>query len=157
MAEEKVQIWDGINQEAEFDFDEEGVVENAEPVENNDDDEDLPIEFGIDFTTGLMTGGKVKGLDAIKVWAWNALHTPRYRYEQNSWNYGSEIEDLIGGPSMPLEYIESEARRMCEECLVQNRYIEGIDNFECMIFKGILVCSFTIITTFGEVKADVAI
>lgn len=156
MAEENVQIWDGIDQEAEFDFDEEGVVENAEPAEH-DEDEDLPIEFGIDFTTGRMTGGKVKGLDAIKVWAWNALKIQRYRYEQFSWDYGSELEDLIGRSSMPIEYIASEAKRMCEECLTENRFIEGIKDFDCMMIKGVLVCSFTIISTFGEVESNVAL
>lgn len=153
---ENVQIWDGIDQEAEFDFDEEGVVENAEPIEH-EDEEELPVEFGVDFTSGRMTGGKVKGADAIKVWAWNALHTPRYRYEQFSWDYGSELEDLIGRSSRPIEYIASEAKRMCEECLIQNRFIEGIRDFDCMIVMGVLVCSFTIITTFGEVDQNVAI
>lgn len=155
--DDNVQIWDGIDQQNEFDFDEEGVVENAEPADNSDDEDTLPVEFGVDFTTGRMTGGKVSGLEAIKVWAWNALKTARYRYEQFSWNYGSELEDLMGRSSMPIEYIESEAKRMCEECLIQNRFIEGIENFECIVFKGILTCSFTIITTFGEVESNVAI
>ena len=46
---------------------------------------------------------------------------------------------------------------MCEECLIQNRFIEGIRDFECMMVAGVLVCSFTIITTFGEVEQNVAI
>ena len=154
---ENVQIWDGIDQEQEFEFDEEGVVENAEPLDSESDEETLPVEFGVDFLTGQLTGGKVKGLEAIKVWAWNALRIPRNRYEQFSWDYGSELEDLIGMPQVPIEYIESEAKRMCEECLTQNKYIEGIENFECMMVQGILVCSFTIITKIGEVESNVAI
>lgn len=156
MADENILVWDGIEQEAEFDFDEEGVVEDAEPLENEEDDT-LPVEFGVNFTTGLMTGGKVTGLEAIKVWAWNALKTARYRYEQFTWDYGSELEDLIGLSQRPFEYIESEAKRMCEECLVQNRYIEGIEDFDCMMVQNVLVCSFTIVTTFGEVESNVAI
>ena len=74
--DENVQIWDGIDQEAEFDFDEEGVVETVDTDESDEEDEALPVEFGIDFKTGKMTGGKVTGLNAIKVWAWNALQTP---------------------------------------------------------------------------------
>ena len=157
MAEENVNVWDGINQENGFDFDEEGVIPNAEPLENDDEDEALPVEFGVNFMTGQMTGGRVSGLEAIKVWAWNALKTARYRYEQYSWNYGSELEDLIGLSQMPIEYIESEAKRMCEECLTQNKYIEGIEDFECMMVMGVLVCSFSIETTIGEVELDVAI
>lgn len=157
MAEESVQIWDGIEEEAEFEFDEEGVVENAEAAETDEDEDDLPVEFGVDFITGQMTGGKVTGLDAIKVWAWNALQIPRYRYEQFSWDYGSELEELIGMPQMPMEYIASEAERMCEECLTQNQYIEDIEDFECLVFRGVLACSFKIITTFGEVESNVVI
>ena len=157
MADENVQIWDGIDQEEEFDFDEEGVVESVDTTEADEEEDVLPVEFGIDYDTGQLTGGKVTGLEAVKVWAWNALKTPRYLYEQNTWGYGSELETLIGEASMPMEYIESEAKRMCEECLTQNKYIEEITEFDCMIVKGILVCSFTIVTTFGEVEQSVAI
>ena len=157
MADERVQIWDGIDQEEEFEFDEEGVAEVVEPMENDEEDDEMPVEYGIDFTTGQMTGGKVEGLDAIKVWAWNALKIPRYLYEQHSWSYGSELDTLIGKSQMPIEYIASEAKRMCEECLTRNKYIQGIKNFECMTFKDVLVCSFIIVTTFGEVEHNVAV
>lgn len=155
MAGNDVQIWDGIGQEEGFEFDEEGVSDEPEQLETNEDE--MPVEFGIDYETGQMTGGKVTGLEAIKVWAWNALKIPRYQFEQVGWNYGSELEELIGRPSMPIDYIASEAKRMCEECLLQNRFIEGIKDFDCMIVKNVLVCSFTIITTIGEVESNVAI
>ena len=157
MADENVQIWDGIGQEEEFDFDEEGVSEIVETEEDDEEEEALPVEFGIDFTTGQMTGGKVEGLDAVKVWAWNALKIPRYLYEQYNWSYGSELDTLVGKSQMPIEYIESEAKRMVRECLKQNKYIEDIKDFECMTFKDVLVCSFTIIATFGEVEQYVAV
>lgn len=157
MADERVQIWDGIDQEQEFDFDEEGVVESVDADESDEEEDILPVEFGIDYKTGQMTGGKVTGLEAIKVWAWNALKTPRYLYEQNTWNYGSELDTLIGRASMPIEYIESEAQRMCEECLVQNKYIEGIKDFSCSVEADTLTCTFTMITLFGEVEQSVAI
>ena len=157
MADENVQIWDGIDEETEFDFDEEGVAEAVDTEEDEEEEDVLPVEFGVDFKTGQMTGGKVTGLEAIKVWAWNALKTQRYMYEQNTWNYGSELEDLIGRSSMPMEYIESEAKRMCAECLMQNRFIEGIRDFRCSLEESTLICSFTIITTFGEVEQNVTI
>lgn len=158
MAEDNVQIWDGIDQSEDFEFDEEGVSESYEAEsESEEDEEDLPVEFGIDFETGQLTGGKVSGLDAIKVWAWNALKTPRYIYEQFGWDYGSELEDLIGMSQMPFEYIESEAKRMIEECLTQNRFIEGIRNFSCSMSRDTLQCSFNIITTLGEVEYDVTV
>ena len=153
---DEVKIWDGIEQENGFDFDEEGVSEEIEEVSDGDENT-LPVEFGIDFNTGQLTGGRVTGLEAIKVWVWNALRTPRYVYEQNSWNYGCELEDLIGRAQMPREYIASEAKRMIEETVVQNEYIEGIRDFDCLMVDGILVCMFRIITTFGEVDSDVTV
>ena len=68
-----------------------------------------------------------------------------------------ELEDLIGRSSMPMDYIESEAKRMCAECLMQNRFIEGIRDFRCSLEESTLICSFTIITTFGEVEQNVTI
>ena len=58
---------------------------------------------------------------------------------------------------MPMEYVSSEARRMIEECLTQNEYIEGIEGFDCKVEHDKLICSFTIVTTFGEVEYNVAI
>ena len=40
----------------------------------------IPREYGIDFETGQLSGKMVEGYDALLVWAWLALRTPRYRY-----------------------------------------------------------------------------
>ena len=40
----------------------------------------IPKEYGIDFKTGQLTGEIVEGLEAVKVWIWLVLQTPRYRY-----------------------------------------------------------------------------
>ena len=67
------------------------------------DDEDvqeseqyIPREYGINFETGQLSGKIVEGYDAILVWAWLALHTPRYRYYIYSEDYGNSIlEDPV--------------------------------------------------------------
>lgn len=38
----------------------------------------IPREYGIDFETGQLSGKMVEGYDALLVWAWLALRTPRY-------------------------------------------------------------------------------
>ena len=38
----------------------------------------------------------VEGIEAVKVWAWNALYTVRFRYLIYPWEYGDELETLIG-------------------------------------------------------------
>ena len=95
------------------------------------------------------------GAEAVKVWAWLALHTVRYRFEIFTWNYGCEIEELIG-TIRPLEYIETEAKRMVEECLLVNPYILAVEDFDVILLQDIMVCGFTIVTEFGEVELNVA-
>lgn len=38
----------------------------------------------------------VTGKEALKVWIWRAIRTPRFRYEIYTWAYGSEFESLLG-------------------------------------------------------------
>ena len=40
----------------------------------------------------------VSGKEAVLVWAWKALHTPRFRHEIYTWDYGNEVDSLIGQP-----------------------------------------------------------
>ena len=88
----------------------------------------IPREYGIDFETGQLSGKMVEGYDALLVWAWLALRTPRYRYYIYSEDYGQEYENLVG-KSYSEELTDSELERMTEECLTENPYITGIENF----------------------------
>ena len=58
----------------------------------------------------------VTGKEAVLVWAWKALHTPRFRHEIYTWDYGCEVESLIGQP-FTEELKQSEAVRYVKECL----------------------------------------
>lgn len=112
--------------------------------------EALPREYGIDFDNGQLTGEIVEGSEAVKIWAWLALQSARYRYPIYTWQYGSELESLIG-TQWSDEYTESQCKKMIEECLKENPNIEGIKNFECkMSDRDKLTASFTLVTKFGE-------
>lgn len=110
---------------------------------------DMPKEYGIDFKTGNMTGKIVEGIEAIKVWVYLVLKTTKYRYWGYSWNYGNELEDLIG-KQYSKEYINSEAKRMLEDCLLINENIISISNVETSMLNDKLTISFNINTKFGE-------
>lgn len=118
------------------------------------DSDPLPQEFGIDFITGQLTGEKVEGSDAVKVWTWLALKTARYRFRQFTWQYGSELEDLIG-KQYTAEYTESQARHMVEDCLKANKYINGITDFVCKVDGDRLILQFTILTDFGREDMEI--
>ena len=130
-------------------------------VDNEEEDEQeeslyIPREYGIDFETGQLSGKIVEGYDALLVWAWLALQTPRYRYYIYSENYGQEYEDLIG-KSYSTELTDSELERMTEECLTENPYITGIENFSCVMIEEKVTVTFSLITELGdgEVSIDV--
>lgn len=114
----------------------------------------VPREYEIDFTTGQFTGKIVEGADAIKVWIYNALRTPRYRYNIFSWDYGNELEDLIG-ESYTDEYIQIEAKRIVEDCLLINEYITSIGDFSISVSEDKINLNFTANTPYGEVEIDV--
>ncbi|MCC2864922.1 DUF2634 domain-containing protein [Anaerovorax odorimutans] len=135
-----------------FPFDEE--FEAAElGKEELTETEEKPQEWEIDFKTGQLTGRVVEGIEAVKVWAWMALQTPRYRYRIYSWNHGSEFEDLIG-TSHTNEYLNTELKRMTEECLSANKYITGIESFSFKKEEDRLQISFKLITVFGEEETE---
>lgn len=118
--------------------------------------DETPTEYGIDFSTGQLTGVKVTGVEALKVWAWNALKTARYRFETNDWVYGSELDTLIG-QSNSVDYVASEAERMVEECLTTHPMITGISNFDFVSDGEKLTISFRILTDYGDDEMEVGI
>lgn len=127
-----------------YDIEEEELDEEQEAQKN-------PVEYGINFETGQLTGQKVYGIEAIKVWIWNTLMTDRYRYEHHSWNYGHELENLIGTCN-DEDYIRTTAKEMIEECLTINEHITGIDEFDIKTDGDSLSCTFTVMTDFGEIE-----
>ncbi len=131
-----------------FPFD---VEEDVSVVEK----EDAPYrEYEIDYHTGQLTGRVVEGAEAVKVWIYFALNTDRYCFPQYSWNYGSELNTLVGGSS-DLEYICMNARRMAEECLMQNPHITRLRDFKADVEEERIHVFFVVETDFGEVEMNV--
>lgn len=111
-------------------------------------------EYEIDFDTGQLTGKKVYGIEAIKVWIWIALRTPRYRHVIYSWSYGNDLDELMG-KGYSQDYIDSEMPRMLEEVLLINPNITSLLNYSFKIENDKLIGSFTVQTTYGEVTTNV--
>lgn len=111
-------------------------------------------EYQIDFATGQLTGTLVEGLEAIRIWAFLAINTARYRYDIYSWDYGCEIEDMIG-QSLTQEYLDTEIPRVIEECLMVNPHIKSISNISIALIDDKLSGSFTINTDYGEAEINV--
>ena len=122
----------------------------------NDKTSEIPIEYGIDFDTGKLTGKKVSGKEAIKVWIWNCLHTERFRYAIYSWDYGAELDQYIGD-ALTEEFINTDCEAEITEALLINPYINGISNFSISFEKTKLIISFTVNTTFGDLEVETSV
>jgi hypothetical protein len=96
----------------------------------------------------------VTGLRAVLVWAWKALHVERYRYEIYTWDYGNEIESLIGKPYTD-ELKKAEAIRYVKECLLINPYITDVTDISVTFTEDKISIQCKIITVYGEASLNV--
>lgn len=94
------------------------------------------------------------GLRAVLIWAWKALHTQRFRHEIYSWDYGCELEALVGRP-FTEELKRSEAVRYVRECLIVNPYISEVNQINVEFLDENLIIACKLKTIYGEVSLDV--
>ena len=111
-------------------------------------------EFELDFKTGQMTGNIVTGQEALKVWIYNALKTTRYVYDIYSWDYGQDLDDLIG-QGYDKGYVDSEVERIITDTLLMHPMIKRCYAFTIEFKNSSLVADFIVDTEFGEVKMSV--
>lgn len=84
--------------------------------------------YALDIDNGVL-GGIVDGIDALKQFVVKAIKTARYRFAIYDDDYGSEIDDLIGG-SATLELLQTEIPRVIEEALLFDDRITDVYDFE---------------------------
>ena len=103
---------------------------------------DIPILENGDFKI-------IEGNEAIKVWVYKTLLVPRYQYSIYSWDYGSELMDLIGKAYTP-SLTKSEAKRYIEEALKINPYILDVNVIDTNFKDSVLSANIKITTIYGE-------
>lgn len=124
-------------------------------INESDQNDYQPVrEYEYDFQTGQLTGKIVEGLEAIKVWVYLALNSARYQHVIYSWNYGNDLEELIG-TSHTHDYLDTELPRLIEDCLLINRHIKSITDMELTLIDDKLAGSFTVNTDYGKVDMNV--
>lgn len=95
----------------------------------------------------------VEGNEAIKVWIYLSLLTPNKQYPIYSWDYGSEVKELIG-KNYTKALTEVEAQRLIEECLLINPYITDIQVTDTSFKDSILTCNIKVTTIYGDVEVS---
>lgn len=97
----------------------------------------------------------VEGNEAIKVWCYKAILTPRYDYMIYTWDYGTELQELIG-KAYSKDLTKSEAGRYITEALSINPYITDVKINSCSFSEDELSASITVKTIYeGSVNIDV--
>ena len=91
----------------------------------------------------------VEGNNAIKVWVYKALLTPRYNHSIYSWDYGSELMDLVGKAYTP-SLTKEEAKRYIKEALLINPYILEVTVTDTSFNNGVLSADIKLLTIYGE-------
>ena len=91
----------------------------------------------------------VEGNEAIKVWIYKAILTQRYEHSIYSWDYGSELMDLIGKPYTP-ELTKAEAKRYIKEALLINPYILEVNVLDIDFKNCLLSADIKVLTIYGE-------
>lgn len=131
------------------------------PPENpGGQDRNLPMckEVAWDFENDvpIFRGGEpavVTEKEALKVWIWRALRTPRFKYEIYTWAYGSEFESLLG-QAYNDSVKTAEAPRYLRECLLVNPYIKQVKDISVSFETARLTVKGTAVTIYGEVDFD---
>ncbi len=117
---------------------------------------ELPLyrDVQMDYKSGqpVWAGGSpvfVTGLEAVKGWAWRAIDTARYQYSIFTWDYGCELQQLVGQPYQAQTKL-SEAERYVVEALMVSPYIREVQvtdtHFEGSTFHMIVELS----TVYGK-------
>mgnify|MGYP001212023256 FL=1 len=105
--------------------------------------------------TYKMSGNRIQGytdgLDALKQAIYKVLNTERYEYPIYSFNYGIELESLIGKDPI---YVQIELKRRIQECLLRDERITAVDNFKFEVNGDEIKCTFDVDSIFGNFTAS---
>lgn len=95
--------------------------------------------------------GYIDELEALEQAINNVLNTEKYTYPIYSFDYGIELENLLG---KDLEYIKIELKRRIEDCLLEDERIISVSDFSFNQDGDSLYCSFNVISIYGEISID---
>ena len=91
------------------------------------------------------------GIEAMKQTIYCILNTERFEHLIYSWNYGIEIEHLLGES---ITYVIPELERVITEALMQDSRIVQVYNFKFEVNKNKVIVTFTVITTVGNIDIE---
>lgn len=115
------------------------------------------IAWNFERNEPIIENGEFKIVEeneAVKVWVYLALVTNNKQYPIYSWDYGSEVKELIG-KDYTKALVEAEAKRLIEECLLINPYILEVEVVNTSFIDTTLTCDIKITTIYGDMEVNI--
>lgn len=106
--------------------------------------------FFIDFEKGRISGF-IDEKEAVKQAIMLILNTERYKFLIYSWNYGAELEALIG--THP-DIVEDECERLISEALLQDDRITAVYDFEFSRNRDTLLVNFKVDSIYSDIDIE---
>lgn len=124
------------------------------PVKSNKFNSDFEIDIRPSFTYKIKNEKDkiedyINGIESIKQAVYKALMTDRYAYEIYDFNYGVELNDLIG---KSRELVKAEIPNRIQDALSSDDRIKDVYNFvfsDSPIDKNALEVKFNVRSIFG--------
>ncbi|MDY0256259.1 DUF2634 domain-containing protein [Gudongella oleilytica] len=124
------------------------IGQDVEVIEQKDQ---TSRTYKIDFSSGRV-GGFIDETDAMKQAIIKILQSERFLYLIYSWNYGIEMNAIVG---KSYQVIASEIKRIIREALLEDKRITDVYDITAeQIDKRTLSVRFTASTVFGEVTIE---
>ena len=124
------------------------------------EDEPLPLyrEIAWDFKNDhpLVENNEFKIVemnDAISVWIYHAIKTYRYAFSIYSWNFGCEIDTLLGQNYTPA-HTKAEVTRYITDALMINPYILSIEKIIVNFDGDTLQVDIRVITVYEALEVN---
>lgn len=124
---------------------------NEQFLQNFTETEIPSKDYALDIENSKVNG-TVEDLEQLKQSIYFILNTERYEHLIYSWDYGVELQDLIG---QPHSYAIPEIERRVTEALTQDERIKGVSDFVFERTKKGLHVTFKVSTIFGTTESEV--
>lgn len=132
-----------------------GLIESEESILEEPSSKTYLIDFDekclrLSFDEG-DSDGFIDDLKAMEQAVFCILNTERYEYLIYSWDYGSELQDVIG---MDTDIVLSEIERRITEALLADSRILSVDDFDFETNKKEVLCTFSVSTIYGDLEIE---
>lgn len=100
----------------------------------------------VNFNDKVLVG-EVDGIEAVKQAVYIIMNTERFRYLIHSWDFGIELQDLIG---KDMDYVETELERRVKEALLSDDRISSVEDFSFERQGRKLIVTFDVVCNYGS-------